>query len=46
MIDNVPARVCPMCGDVVFNLDTIHCIEAILQNAGRPDRKAPVYEYA
>jgi YgiT-type zinc finger domain-containing protein len=46
VIENVPAEVCSVCGDVLLRPDTIRRIEAILQRAGEPNRTAPVYEYA
>lgn len=46
VIDGVPAEVCSVCGDVLLKPDTVRRIEAILNQAGRPDRTAPVYEYA
>ena len=44
VIENVPARVCPVCGDVLLSLSTIEAIEALLKNPGEPARTAPVYE--
>jgi len=46
VIDGVPAEVCSVCGDVLLKPDTVRRIEAILREAGTPDRTAPVYEYA
>ena len=46
VIDGVPAEVCSVCGDVLLKPDTVQRIEAILREAGKPDRTAPVYEYA
>lgn len=46
VIDGVPAEVCLVCGDVLLKPDTVRRIEAILREAGKPDRTAPVYEYA
>lgn len=46
VIENVPADVCSVCGDVLLKPETIRRIEAILRDAGEPDRTAPVYEYA
>ena len=46
VIENVPAEVCSMCGDVLLRPETVRRIEAILRKAGEPDRIAPVYEYA
>jgi len=46
VIDGVPAEVCSVCGDVLLKPDTVRRIEVILRQAGKPDRTAPVYEYA
>ena len=46
VIENVPAEVCSVCGDVLLRPDTIRRIEAILRQTREPDRTAPVYEYA
>ena len=46
VIDGVPADVCSVCGDVLLKPETVRRIEAILREAGEPDRTAPVYEYA
>jgi len=45
VIENVPAEVCAVCGDILLTPDTVRHVEAILQRAGEPDRTAPVYEY-
>lgn len=44
VIDNVPAEVCSVCGDVLLSLDTSESIESLVKNLGKPDRTAPVYE--
>ena len=46
VIDGVPVEVCSVCGDVLLKPDTVRRIEAILREAGKPERTAPVYEYA
>jgi len=46
VIDGVPAEVCSVCDDVLLKPETVRRIEAILREAGKPDRTAPVYEYA
>lgn len=46
VIDGVPAEVCSACGDVLLKPETVRRIEEILREAGKPDRTAPVYEYA
>jgi YgiT-type zinc finger domain-containing protein len=46
IIDDVPAEVCSVCGDVLLAPDTVRHIEALLEKRTRPARTAPVYEYA
>ena len=46
VINDVPAQVCDICGDVLLTVDTVRRIEEIVREAGTPDRMAPVYEYA
>lgn len=46
VIDHVPAEVCGVCGDVLFNPETVRRIEKLLATAPTPDRTAPVYEFA
>jgi len=46
VIDNVPAEVCSVCGDVLLKPETIRRIETILAQTREPDRTAAVYEYA
>lgn len=44
VIENVPAEVCSVCGDVLLSLATVEAIETMLKNPGKPVRTAPVYE--
>lgn len=44
VIENVPAEVCSICGDVLLSLATVEAIETMLKNPGKPIRTAPVYE--
>ena len=46
VIENVPAEVCSICGDILLTPDTVRRMEEILREAREPDRMAPVYEYA
>lgn len=46
VIDNVPAEVCPVCGDVLLTPATARQIEALLRTAAPPVRRVPLYEYA
>jgi len=45
VIDNVPAEVCNVCGDVLFTPATIRALEHLLARRKRAVRTAPVYEY-
>lgn len=45
-IDHVPAEVCPVCGDVLFQMETVRALERLLQEIGQPDAPVPLYEYA
>jgi len=44
VLENVPADVCSVCGDVLLSLDTVEAIEAVLKNPGKPIRTVPVYQ--
>jgi len=44
VLENVPADVCPVCGDVLLSLATVEAIEKMLKNPGAPIRTAPVYQ--
>jgi len=46
VIDNVPAEVCSVCGDVLLKPETVRRIEKMLQTATRPANMVPLYEYA
>jgi len=46
VIDHVPADVCPVCGDVLLNPETVRRIEVLLQTPPHPVSKVPLYEYA
>jgi len=46
VIDNVPARVCDTCGDVLLELKTVRHVEEIIAKQSKPRRTAALYEYA
>ena len=46
VIDNVPAEVCSVCGDVLLKPETVRRIEMLLQSSTRPVSTVPLYEYA
>lgn len=46
VFDHVPAEVCPICGDVLLNPDTVRHIEALLTHLPPTRLSAPLYDYA
>ncbi|MBX2998283.1 MAG: YgiT-type zinc finger protein [Caldilineaceae bacterium] len=46
VIEDVPAEVCTICGDVLFTLKTVREIEALLMNRSKPKRTVPLYQFA
>jgi len=46
VIDGVPAEVCSFCGDVLLKPDTVHEIEALLDELPAPIGSVPLYEFA
>lgn len=46
VIDNVPAEVCSVCGDILFTPETQLHIEEILRERKSPSVRVPMYEYA
>ncbi len=46
VINNVPAEVCTICGDVLLAPATIRQIEVVIQKTSVPERNVPLYEYA
>ena len=46
VIDNVPAQVCSVCGDVLLQPETVRRIEQILRTRAQPARTVPLYDYA
>jgi YgiT-type zinc finger domain-containing protein len=46
IIENVPADVCSICGDVLLTPETVLHIEQLLNHQPHPKRTAPVFEYA
>jgi len=46
VIENVPAEVCSICGDVLFRPETVRRIEKLLEVRSKPSRTVPLYEYA
>jgi YgiT-type zinc finger domain-containing protein len=46
VIDHVPAEVCTICGDVLFEPETVRHIEQMLEQRAEPSQTIPLYEYA
>lgn len=46
VIDQVPAEVCDVCGDVLLRPETIANLEVMLKALRTPQRTARVYDYA
>lgn len=44
LIENVPASICTICGDVLLSLETVEQLEELLQHPGTPAHTAPVYK--
>lgn len=44
-IDDVPALVCPVCGDVEFELETVRRLEEILSSEEEPGKRLDVYAF-
>lgn len=45
VIENVPAEICDVCGDVLFTQDTARHIERLLNDPSRPVKPVSVHEY-
>ena len=46
VIDQVPAEVCSVCGDVLLKPETVEHIERLLKSLREPVTMVPLYEYA
>lgn len=46
VIDDVPAQVCRICGDILFPPETVRGIENILAGAAEPSSTVPLFKYA
>ena len=45
VVDHVPALVCDICGDILYEPETTQKINNIIHAHRKPVRTAPVYEY-
>jgi YgiT-type zinc finger domain-containing protein len=45
VIDNIPAEVCTICGDVLLKPETVQYIEELLETGSQPAEMVPLYEY-
>jgi YgiT-type zinc finger domain-containing protein len=43
IIEDVPALVCPLCGDTLFTAQTLKQIERIKEGLPAPTKQAPVF---
>lgn len=46
VFENVPADVCPECGDTLLAPETIQHLDMLMRGKEKPERLIPVYEYA
>ena len=46
VIDNVPAEVCTICGDVLLAPDTVRRLEQLVRTPAQPDKTVPLYDFA
>ena len=46
VIDDVPAQVCSVCGDILFAPETVRHIEAIVAGEAEPSSTVPLFKYA
>jgi len=45
VIEDVPAEICSVCGDVLLRPETVRHIEKLLKAEEAPRRTAPLYQY-
>lgn len=46
VIDHMPAKVCTICGGVLFTPETVRKIESLRHTAAPPTRTVPLYDFA
>lgn len=47
MIENVPAKVCPQCGEKLFSPEVVERLQMTIWNNGKPEKtiKTPIFNY-
>jgi len=45
VIDQVPAEVCTICGDVLLKPETVRRLEKMLQTSAKAKKTAPLFDY-
>lgn len=45
VIDQVPAEVCAICGDVLLSPETVRHIESMLEKSTSPQKTIPLYNF-
>ena len=45
LIDQVPAEVCSICGDVLFTPTTVRQLETLRHTTASPNRTVPLYDF-
>jgi YgiT-type zinc finger domain-containing protein len=46
VLDEIPADICSVCGDVLIHPETFNRIQTMLTNGHDPDGSVPMYKYA
>ena len=46
MFENVPAEVCAVCSDTLLSPETVRHLEEMMRHRPKPEKFAPLYEYA
>jgi YgiT-type zinc finger domain-containing protein len=46
VFQNVPADVCTVCSDTLLSPETVRHLEELMRDKPKPEKFAPLYEYA
>jgi YgiT-type zinc finger domain-containing protein len=46
VIEDVPADVCSVCGDILFSAETVRSIEQLLSSPPEPARTVPAFNFS